>query len=120
MNEILKAIRNNNWAAIIQERQNSGQSIRQWCSENNVSEGSYYYHLHKLREHLLQSAALSSSVQATPADTAEFVRVPFTLGPQPGQGPALRVRRGSTVIEVSNDASEGILSLMREVLCHAE
>ena len=96
-----------------------GASI-QWCSENNVSEGSYYYHLHKLREHLLQSAALSSSVQATPADTAEFVRVPFTLGPQPGQGPALRVRRGSTVIEVSNDASEGILSLMREVLCHAE
>ena len=42
MNEIVQFIRDNNWAAIIKERQESGLTIIQWCAENNVSEGAYY------------------------------------------------------------------------------
>ena len=74
MNEIVKAMRNNNWAAIIQERQNSGQTIKQWCTENNVSEGAYYYRLHKLREQMIHAAQTASAPDSP--DTPEFVRVP--------------------------------------------
>ena len=54
MNELEQSIRTNNWAAIIQECQGSGQTIKQWCTENNISEGAYYYRLRQLREKLLQ------------------------------------------------------------------
>ena len=42
-------IRNSNWIHIIQDRQESGLSIKKWCAQNHIGEGSYYYHLHKLR-----------------------------------------------------------------------
>lgn len=117
MNEIVNAIRSNNWAAIIQERQNSGQTIRQWCADNNISEGAYYYRLHKLREQMINAAAAQAASGPESQDSSpEFVRVPDAVVSAPAGGTALRVRRGTTVIEVRNDASEGILSLMREVL----
>ena len=125
MNEIVQFIRDNNWAAIIKERQESGLTIKQWCAENNVSEGAYYYRLKRLRAQLISSVHIHSEdlpaelpVNNAPPAHA-FVRVPDSVTSTGSFNAALRLRKGGTIIEVSNDASDGILSLMKEVMLNA-
>lgn len=127
MDQRITDIRNSNWASIINACQESGLSIRKWCTQNHVSEGSYYYHLHKLRLLALENdssqekAPLEVLEEAPPAvdNSSEFVPVAMNATAEDHSGVSLRVTRGDLVIEVSNDASEGILSLVREVLLHA-
>ena len=49
-------IRSSDWAQIIQERNASGLTITEYCSQMGISETAYYYWLRKLRR-----AALSST-----------------------------------------------------------
>lgn len=53
MDEITKVktkFRKEQWARLIQECQNSGLTIKNWCSQNGVSEHAYYYWLRRIRE----------------------------------------------------------------------
>ena len=36
------------WAKLIEARQDSGLSIKEWCRQNNLPESRYYYYLKKL------------------------------------------------------------------------
>lgn len=36
MNEIVQ-VRMNNWAALIKARQESGQTVKEWCSNNDIN-----------------------------------------------------------------------------------
>ena len=47
--EIKTQIHMQEWAKLIDARQDSGLTIKQWCNQNNVSETQYYYYLKKLR-----------------------------------------------------------------------
>ena len=40
------------WAALIQQCQASEMTIRSWCKENSIKEGTYYYWLKRIREKL--------------------------------------------------------------------
>ncbi|UYO64439.1 hypothetical protein LNN31_08450 [Acetobacterium wieringae] len=54
------AIQKDKWQTMIQERTESGLSIKAWCVKNQVSEGSYYYWLKTIREDsLLQAGTLA-------------------------------------------------------------
>ena len=50
--EILKS----QWIEIIKRHSKSGQSIRQWCEENDVSKGKFYYWQRVIREESLIKA----------------------------------------------------------------
>lgn len=50
------AIQKEKWQAVIQERTESGLSIKTWCANNQVSEASYYYWLKTIREDALVRA----------------------------------------------------------------
>ena len=119
MNDLVKSIRSENWAAIIRDRQESGQTVKQWCAENNLSEAAYYYRLRQLREKLLQSMQEPEDNTA-PSTSPVFVKVPDAATAPAAGGTGLRIRKGTAVIELSNDASEGILSMMKEVLLHVK
>ena len=46
MDQVIAAkneFRREQWQKIIQECQNSGQTVVSWCEQNNVSIKSYYY-----------------------------------------------------------------------------
>ena len=58
------------WAKLINARQDSGLTIKQWCHQNNVSKTQYYYYLNKLR--LAACEALPGKQQ----DGAQFALVP--------------------------------------------
>ena len=55
MNEVVE-VRMASWKAMVQERNASGLSIKEWCAANNVSESQYYYRLRQLRNTALAAA----------------------------------------------------------------
>ena len=54
--EAKRITRMNKWKQLIQERQQSGQSVRAWCQQNGIRESSYYYWLRIIREEALCAA----------------------------------------------------------------
>ena len=52
--EVKKEVRHREWAAQIQECQNSGLPIKEWCKQNGINVYTYYRRLRKLREELLE------------------------------------------------------------------
>ena len=48
--EAKKQVKLRNWQMMYSEYQASGQTVRQWCEEKNLSTKTFYYRLRKLRE----------------------------------------------------------------------
>ena len=64
-----------NWQMMYSEYQASGQTVRRWCEEKNLSTKTFYYRLRKLREatikqELHEIIPVRDSVEETKATTA--------------------------------------------------
>ena len=58
-------VRADNWRSLIQECQQSGQTVVQWCQTNNINTKTYYYWLRKLRTQALAEMELPVPVEAS-------------------------------------------------------
>lgn len=47
--EVKKQYNMNQWISLIQECKSSGLSVKQWCYQNGIPEGNYYYWLKRIR-----------------------------------------------------------------------
>lgn len=56
-------VRSDNWRSLIQQCQQSGQTVIQWCQTNNINTKTYYYWLHKLRTQALAENELPVHVE---------------------------------------------------------
>ena len=115
MNEVMQ-IRAASWAAMIKQRNDSGLT-REWCAANGIQESVYYYRLNRLRK-------MALDVEETPAPASQnisvserFAQLPVSSAPD--STAAIRIRRGDTVVEVSSDAPERLLSFLKEVMFRA-
>lgn len=66
------------WSTIIQECKTSGLPIRQWCQQNDILEGSYYYWLRRIRLKTLESlpaVTTETAIQPALQDSAVFARL---------------------------------------------
>ena len=52
---VKQQVRLENWAAEVESRTLSGLTVQQWCRENGMSPKTYYYHLRKVRESVIES-----------------------------------------------------------------
>ena len=116
MNEVMQ-IRAASQAAMIKQRNDSGLTIREWCAANGIQESVYYYRLNRLRK-------MALDVEETPAPASQnisvserFAQLPVSSAPD--STAAIRIRRGDTVVEVSSDAPERLLSFLKEVMFRA-
>lgn len=50
-----KQVRLENRAAEVESRTASGLTVQQWCRENGMSPKTYYYHLRRVRESIIES-----------------------------------------------------------------
>ena len=92
---------------VVQNRNASGLSIKDWCTTNKVSESQYYYRLRQLR-----NAALAAASQTSTLNAGGFTQIPL----RPADSSScisLRIRHADTVIEVSGDAPERILAFLK-------
>ncbi len=126
-NNLRKQYRLQNWMEAIRDQKASGLSIRQWCEQHHVTKYQFYYRQRAVR------AAMADAVKAEslPASSSTEITVPVPLNKKPAfvqvpqdfvpaaVGAVMRVRRGDVILEVSNDASDRILGLLREVILDA-
>lgn len=130
-----KQYRLQSWLEAIRDQKSSGLTIGQWCEQHQVTKYQFYYRQRAVRAAMAESleehaagnhsqTALACSDFREPASCqkreslpakADFVQVPQSFIPEPA-GAAMRIRRGNVILEISNDASDRILSILREVI----
>lgn len=125
------------WIEAIRDQKASGLTIKKWCEQNSVTKYQFYYRLKvvrsvmadALKEHLdsnTTAVACTEHGKSTPAvkavrkADADFVPVPPAYMHTETTGAVMRIRRGASTIEISNDASDRILTMLREVILHAD
>ena len=80
--EAKKQVKLRNWQMMYSEYQVSGQTVRRWCEEKNLSTKTFYYRLRKLREatikqELHEIVPARGSVEETkaPTDNTGVIRI---------------------------------------------
>ena len=64
------------WSTIFQEQQSSGLTIKEWCSQNNVSIHNFYYWKRIAKEEYLKSVMPEIVPISIPSDPVPIVPVP--------------------------------------------
>lgn len=89
------------WQQRILDCQSSGMSVKAWCRANGISTGSYYFHLRKIRESVLEEHQIVSLVP-----------------PQPVSSSGIRIESGSITITlpetVTSEQLTAILSTLKQ------
>jgi len=115
--EIAVEFRLGHWARIMQERADSGQSIRAYCKENGIGTNVYHYWQRKLREaaaEQLSGAAAHSEQQAlAPSGWATVSPAEEAV---PEQAECLTLRVGGAEIEVRQGYDEALLASVIKTL----
>lgn len=107
--EILKS----QWMGIIQRHSNSGQSIRQWCEENDISKGKFYYWQRVIREEsLIQAGTLAVTGQT------QFVEVKPSIAEiqTNSLGTCAILRSNGNEIEILNGADPNTLATLLNLI----
>jgi transposase-like protein len=84
--EMTKQVRLTQWAQIVHERKESGQSNRAWCRENGINEKTYYYWQRRLREAAcdrFKAAQLSKGMSLAPTRFTEAQLAASAIMPVP-------------------------------------
>ena len=111
MDQLVTSFREKQWLAMLNEQKQSGLTVKDWCSENGISENCFYYRQHRLRERI--GSALPTFVELKPPA-------------EPQEAPHLEnlnrtatIRIGDIVVDLSNQASTILIKNILEAL-HAQ
>lgn len=105
------------WTKLIENRQNSGLSIKEWCGQNNLPESRYYYYLKKLR------LAACEQLVGDGQNTAQFALVPKqarAASPSAVGAGSIRITLPGAVVEIGEGAREAQIRFTLEVLLNAQ
>lgn len=105
------------WARLIEDRQDSGLSIKEWCRQNNLPESRYYYYLKKLR--------LAACENLTPEgrNDPHFALVPNharVSNPAITKSGNIKITLSNAVVEIGEGANEAQVRSTLEVLLNAQ
>lgn len=117
MDKITHEMRLTKWASIVSTCRNSGMNIRSWCIENNVSEKQFHYWQRRVRGELLETfkktkAEASPLFVQLPAPDSSIESSPFKAD--------IVIHSGNSTLEISNSASEELLSKVLKVLSNVK
>ena len=122
MDKITHQVRAEHWAKIMNECINSGMSKTAWCRANGISEKQFFYWQRILRREAFensQNSLLPETVEPqqelAPATqrAVSFTEIKLPSSSQstgPVFHPDLVIRKGSLILEISNSASDELLS----------
>ena len=114
------------WQCLINDFQDSGKKLKDWCADNNVTKDTYYYWLNKIRSKYYGAAIkqIQSSDEAghtmLGAQTSPFVEIkPEMVNEAFRQAsiPAAVVQKDNIRIEIMPNASA---SFLRQLLSAAK
>jgi transposase-like protein len=101
------------WQQIIKEQNESDLSIREWCRENDISHGKFYYWQRVIREEtLIKAGTLAVTGQA------QFVEVKPSMAElkSNNQGTCAILRLNGNEIEILNGADPNTLGIVLNLM----
>ena len=125
MDKITHQVRAEHWAKIMNECINSGMSKTAWCRANGISEKQFFYWQRILRREAFENSSLPATVgldqELAPATqrTVSFTEIKLPSSSQstaPVFHPDLVIRKGGLILEISNSASDELLSRIGGIL----
>ena len=96
-------VRAETWRSLISTCQQSGQTVANWCQENNINIKTYYYWLRKLRKMELSEKELPVAVPETKPVVFKQLEV---KPPLEGTQAAVIIRLPAATIEVADGTSQ--------------
>ena len=105
------------WAEQIKEREASGLSVKDWCSEKGLNSKTYYNRVRRVREFMLEALESEGPGQTprglVPASTRPATQsAPPIFAPMPLQqtkGSAITVWIGSCAVDIQNGADDALI-----------
>lgn len=115
--EIKTELRHHEWREQIQECQNSGLTVKEWCSNNGINISTYYSRLRIVREEILSRkpelhsiVPVSLSTELSEQSTAETVKTGFSDTTEHAE--RIIIRKNDVEIEIPCNASENTITAM--------
>ena len=111
ISEVKTNLRHREWADQIQECQNSGMKVRDWCKTNGLNETTYYRRLRIVREKYHQSAG-NSVHQIVPVGVSSEIAGTIsnqTPTAKPDNQEKIVMRKGGVEIELPQNISQDTL-----------
>ena len=128
MDKITHQVRAEHWTRIMNECINSGMSKTAWCRAHGISEKQFFYWQRILRREAFENSQ-NSSLPATAGPDQElapatqkmlsFTEIKLPSSPQSTASvfhPDLVIRKGDIIMEISNSASDALLSRIGGIL----
>lgn len=117
------------WKAVVEQCQARprGQTVAQWCEQNDVGLKQYYYWQRRVRKHALAERG-SPSVPAVQSsmNPVSFVEIPVHAVPVPNREgnlpifcPDAVIRSGCIEIALGNSISDSLLDKIMKEVIHA-
>ena len=131
MDKITHQVRAEHWAKIMNECINSGMSKTAWCRANGISEKQFFYWQRILRREAFENSQNSSlpaiigsdqEMVPTTQGTVSFTEIKIPSSSQSTASvfhPDLVIRKGDIIMEISNSASDALLSRIGGILSAA-
>ena len=121
--EVRERVRLTEWQRQIEERQSNGISIEEWCRQREISIGTYYYRLRKVREYLCRYVEPSPEkkdsrmLREDKASMSEEHRIiPIQVPTEVSRESNVYVALGDLRVTFSGEVSSEILKTVIEVL----
>ena len=112
MNEIMvirQQVRLNQWSAIVQEREDSGLSVKAFCKETGIAPKTYYYRLRRLREAAIKRTQLGT-VQPTTSQPELLQYTPPTGYICDPTTQSIVIRTSSTTVEIPMNTNPEVVA----------
>ena len=111
-------IRTENWVKLIEERNRSGLSIKEWCFQNRINETSYYYWLKKIRASIINESSEQETtfIPLIPINQKKICTVDAL---DYKAASTIVIKSGEIIIELGNNATEEMIVNLVRVLKNA-
>lgn len=129
MDQVAHEVRHQKWLDLINQCNASGLTRKEWCRLHGISTKTFYYRQKQLRNEAFALSVKSDAQNKLISSGTAFAEIevpqpPPTVQPReevrPGFQPDAVIRTCTLTIEVSNNASRDILSLIQAVVTHAQ
>lgn len=97
--EIRQQVRLNQWSAMVQEREDSGLSVKAFCKQAGIAPKTYYYRLRRLREAAIKRTQFGTVQSAM--SQPELVQYTPSVGYVPEPAPqSIVIKTTDTTVEI--------------------
>lgn len=115
-------VRLEQWTSLVQSCSDSGLTKAEWCRQNNIKIKTYYYWQRRVRKHalMLQGVSADSDMPLTEVGFRGSLTGYLSTEESPQRfQPDMILRHRTMTIEISNTASDRLLSLVAKVTSYA-